>query len=424
MPYKYVSGFIPSKVTYGDKIMTNKLTLNWMRTGAVAALVGSALTAFAQSEKPIKIALIASKTGPAEQFGRETERGVRIALDQLTGGTMKVLGRKIELIVKDDQFKPDMSKALLTEALADDEADIAIGTSWSGGALAMAPVAAEYRKILMVDPAVADSLTGSAWNRYLFRANRNSFQDALASAAGLKEGDNVAFLAPDYVYGKDGVAAFKEAAKALNLKLNVAHEEFVPQSTTDFTAPMQRILGRFKGTQGKKYIVVVWGAGNPTRKISELIPSGEQVEFVAVGGPNHEHAKVWSGLPLVGGMSYFYTFPKNAMNDAFVAESLKRYNAPPDGFTASGFISVAAILSGIKKAGTTDTEKLIVAMEGMEFDTPKGKMSFRKEDHQAIQPMYFFRMKGAQGASQWDLLDLTREVPATQLPVPLQFKKR
>lgn len=389
------------------------------------ALLGLSAASFAQpSSKPIKIALIASKTGPAEQFGRETERGVRIALDQLTGGTMTVIGRKIELIVKDDQFKPDMSKALLTEAYSDDQADVAIGTSWSGGALAMAPVAAEYRKILMVDPAVADSLTGSAFNRYLFRANRNSFQDALASAALLKGGDSVAFLAPDYVYGKDGVAAFKGAVAALNLQVGVAHEEFVPQSTTDFTAPMQRILGRLKAATGKKYIVVVWGAGNPTRKISELVSAGENIEFVSVGGPNHEHAKMWAGMSLVGGTTYFHTFPRNSMNDAFVAESIKRYKSPPDSFTASGFSSVAAILAGIRKAGSTDTDKLIAAMEGMEFDTPKGKMTFRKEDHQALQPMYILRMKKGAGADAWDLVDLVREIPASELPVPLTVKSR
>lgn len=397
----------------------------WSRGLLVMALGGGCALSIAQtSQKPIKIALIASKTGPAEQFGRETERGVRIALDQLTGGTMTVLGRKIELIVKDDQFKPDMSKALLTEAFSDDQADVAIGTSWSGGALAMAPVAAEYRKILMVDPAVADSLTGSAFNRYIFRANRNSFQDALASAALLKTGDSVAFLAPDYVYGKDGVAAFKAAISALNLRVGVAHEEFVPQSTTDFTAPMQRILGRMKGASGKKYIVVVWGAGNPLRKISELVPAGENIEFISVGGPNHEYAKLWAGMALVGGTTYFHTFPKNPMNDAFVAESIKRYKSPPDSFTASGFSSVAAILAGIKKAGSTDSEKLIAAMEGMEFESPKGKMAFRKEDHQAMQPMYILRMKKGAGTDAWDLVDLVREIPAAELPVPLTVKSR
>ena len=387
-----------------------------------ASTAGLPTLAVAQAGKPIKIALIASKTGPSEQYARDTERGFRIALDQLTGGTMTVLGRKIELIVKDDQMKPDLSKTLLAEAY-DEGADIAVGTSWSGGALAMAPVAAEYKKILMVEPAIADSLTGSAWNRYIFRASRNSFQDALASAAGLKDGDSVAFLAPDYVYGKDGVAAFKEAVGALKRKVNITHEEYIPLSTTDFTASVQRLMDKLKAGSGKKYIVVIWGAPNPLRKLSELLPKGSDIEFVSIGGANHENIKPWAGLPVSGGMYYFYTFPKNPMNDAYVAESIKRHKTPPDLFSAGGFVTAAAILSGIKKAGSTDTDKLIVAMEDMEFDTPKGKMTFRKEDHQAMQAQYVFRMKKAAGASEWDVADLVREVPASEMPVPIKAKQ-
>lgn len=388
---------------------------------AVALAGGLPALAQAQAGKPVKIALIASKTGPSEQYARDTERGLRIALDQLTGGTMTVLGRKIELVVKDDQFKPDLSKTLLAEAY-DEGADIAIGTSWSGGALAMVPVAAEYKKILMVEPAIADSLTGSAWNRYVFRASRNSFQDALASAAGLKDGDSVAFLAPDYVYGKDGVAAFKEAVSVVKRKVNLVHEEYIPLATTDFTAAMQRLLDKLKGASGKKYLVVIWGAPNPLRKLSELMPKGQDIEFVSIGGANHENIKPLAGLPLSGGIYYFYTFPKNAMNDAFVAESMKRYKTPPDLFSAGGFVTGAAILAGIKKAGGTDTEKLIAAMEGMDFDTPKGKMTFRKEDHQSMQSQYVFRMKNAAGASEWDVVDLVREVPSAEMPVPVKAK--
>jgi branched-chain amino acid transport system substrate-binding protein len=387
---------------------------------AAAGLPGLAL---AQADKPIKIALIASKTGPSEQYARDTERGLRIALDQLTGGTMTVLGRKIELIVKDDQFKPDLSKTLLAEAY-DEGADIAIGTSWSGGALAMAPVAAEYKKVLMIEPAIADSLTGTAWNRYLFRASRNSFQDALASAAGLKEGDTVAYLAPDYVYGRDGIAAFKEAVAATGRKVNVANEEYIPLATTDFTAPMQHILDKFKGASGKKYIVVVWGAPKPTRKLAELLPKDSDIDFVNIGGANNEEFKPMVGLPVSGGMYYFFTFPKNPMNDAFVAESIKRYKAPPDVFSAGGFVTGAAILAGIKKAGSTDTDKLIVAMEGMDFDTPKGKMTFRKEDHQAMQSQYVYRVRKTPGpAGEWDSVALVREVPASEMPVPIKVKK-
>ena len=76
----------------------------------------------------------------------------------------------------------------------------------------------------------------------------------------------------------------------------------------------------------------------------------------------------------------------------------------------------------IQKAGGTDTEKLIGAMEGMEFDTPKGKMVFRKDDHQALQVMYHFKVK-ASGKDEYDLLDLVREIPIAELPVPVRNKR-
>ncbi len=390
-------------------------------TLVAAAGLWLAAPAHAQ-DKPIKIALIASKTGPSEAYARDTERGFRLGLEYLTGGTMTLLGRKIEVIVKDDQMKPELSKAMLTEALADDKADIAIGTSWSGGALSMAPVAEEYGKILMVEPAIADSLTGSAWNKYLFRASRNSFQDALASAAGLKDGDNIAFLAPDYVYGKDGVKAFKDAMTQTKSNAKVVHEEFIPLATSDFTAPMQRIFDAMKNVTGRKYLVVIWGAPNPIRKISELNPGRYGIEFLSIGGANLENTKPWKGLDVTGGTFYYYGFPKNPMNDWLVTEHQKRFQVPPDLFTAGGFVSAAAIVAGIKKAGSVDTPKLIAAMEGMDFDTPKGKMTFRKEDHQAMQAQYQFKMKKTP-ASEWDLLELVREIPASEMPVPINVKR-
>jgi branched-chain amino acid transport system substrate-binding protein len=387
---------------------------------AVAALAGPQM-AVAQDSKPIKIALIASKTGPSEAYARDTERGLRLGLEYLTQNTMTVIGRKIEVIVKDDQMKPELSKAMLTEALSDDKADIAIGTSWSGGALAMVPVAEEYKKILMLEPAIADTLTGANWNRYLFRASRNSFQDALASAAALKDGDSVAFLAPDYVYGRDGIAAFKDAMAAIKSKAKVVHEELVPLATNDFTASMQRIFDAMKSATGKKYLLVIWGAPNPIRKISELKPERYGIEFLSVGGGNLETMKPWKGLDVGGGTYYYYGFPKNPMNDWLVTEHQKRFKQPPDLFTAGGFVTAAAIIAGIKKANSADTEKLIAAMENMEFDTPKGKMKFRKEDHQAMQSQYQFKVKKA-SQGEWDLLDLVREVPAAEMPVPVKVK--
>jgi branched-chain amino acid transport system substrate-binding protein len=84
--------------------------------------------------------------------------------------------------------------------------------------------------------------------------------------------------------------------------------------------------------------------------------------------------------------------------------------------------AASAVVTAVRKAKSTDTEKLIAAMEGMDFDTPKGKMSFRKEDHQALQAMYHFRIKKDQ-KDEWDLLELVREIPASEMPLPIRNKR-
>jgi branched-chain amino acid transport system substrate-binding protein len=124
-----------------------------------------------------------------------------------------------------------------------------------------------------------------------------------------------------------------------------------------------------------------------------------------------------------GATYYYYEIPKNPVNDWLVAEHKKRFNgAPPDFFTAGGFASAMAVVAAVTKAKSTDTEKLITAMEGLEFDTPKGKMVFRKEDHQALQSMYHFKIK-ADPAVAWGIPELVRELKIEDMTVPVQNKR-
>src|SRR3546814_13925185 len=108
-----------------------------------------------------KIALITSKTGPLEAYAKQTETGFMMGLEYMTRGSMTWDGRKIQVILKDDQLKPDLGKSLLEQAYSDDDVDLAVGTTGSGVALAMLPVAEEYKKILIVEPAGAGE-TGRA----------------------------------------------------------------------------------------------------------------------------------------------------------------------------------------------------------------------------------------------------------------------
>ena len=394
-----------------------------LRKLALAAMLAGATAIAAPSwAQELKIALIAGKTGPLEAYAKQTETGFMMGLEYLTGGKMEINGRKVKVIVKDDQIKPDLAKAALAEAYGDDKVDIAVGTTSSGAALAMLPVAEEYKKVLVVEPAVADAITGEKWNRYIFRTGRNSSQDALAAAASLMDEASIAIMAQDYAFGRDGVKAYKEALAAVKSKAKVVHEEYVPQNTTDFTAPAQRVFDALKDKPGRKVLAMIFSGGHPMTKIADLKPERYGIEL-APGGNILPVMKGWKNYAgIEGAVYYYYAFPKNKMNDWLVAEHQKRFQGPPDFFTAGGFAAASAVHGALTKAGATDTEKLITAMEGLEFDTPKGKMQFRKEDHQALQPMYHFRMKKNQ-ASEWDLLELVREIPASAMPLPINNKR-
>jgi len=393
-------------------------------SGAVLAAAGLALAATAAQAADLKIALIYSKTGPLEAYAKQTETGLMMGFEYLTHGTMMLDGRKIVIMLKDDQGKPDVAKSLLEQAYADDKVDLAIGTTSSGATLAMLPVAEDAKKILIVEPAVADSITGSRWNRYIFRTARNSSQDALAAAVALGKGPvSIGMLAQDYAFGHDGVAAFKAALAEAHSEAKVVFEEYAPFATTDFTAPAQRLFDALKNRPGRKIIGIIWAGPSPLSKIEDLKPERYGIA-VSPGGNILPAMLAYRPYPgMEGTIYYYYGFPKNPMNDWLVAEHEKRFHMPPDFFTCGGMAAASAVVAALTKTGgSTDSEKLISTMEGMEFDTPKGKMIFRKEDHQALQSMDVFKVK-ANGKNMWDLLDLVREIPISEIPVPIRNKR-
>jgi branched-chain amino acid transport system substrate-binding protein len=386
-----------------------------------AFAAGAAPLVHAQG-KDLKVALIAGKTGPLEAYARETETGFMMGLEYLTNGTMTINGRKIKVIVKDDQSKPDLGRTLLAEAYGDDKVDIAVGTTSSGSAIAMLPIAKEYKKVLIVEPAVADAITQDKWNKYIFRTARSSMQDALAAASTLK-GGSVGFLAQDYAFGRDAIKAGKEALKATGSKAQVIHEEYAPATTTDFTASTQRLFNALKDKPQPRILAIVWAGPNPMNKIADMKPERHGIALVP-GGNILPVMKTWKSYAGTEGTIYYYhAFPKNKMNDWLVTEHQKRYKMPPDMFTAGGMAAASAVHTALSKApNAKNGDQMVAAMEGMAFETPKGTMTFRKEDHQAIQPMYHFRIKKDQ-KHEWDLLELVREIPASELPLPVRNKR-
>lgn len=392
-------------------------------TLAAALLAAGSVTVTATAAETLKIAHVYDKTGPLEAYAKQSSTGLMLGLDYLTGGTLEVAGKKLQVIEKDTQGKPDVGKAMLAEAFGDDDADIAVGPVSSGVALAMLPVAQEFGKVLVVEPAVADSITGANWNRFVFRTGRNSSQDAIANAVALgKPGVKIATLAQDYAFGRDGVAAFRDALKSTGAE--IVHEEYVPTDTKDFTASGQRVFDALKDQKGDRIVFVIWAGGNnPIGKLKAMAPERLDIKL-ASGGNILPAMAAYKEIPgMEGATYYYYEIPKNPMNDWLIAEHQKRFNSPPDFFTAGGFAAASAIVTALKASkGEADGETLIKTMEGMSFDTPKGTMQFRKEDHQALQEMYHFRIRAKDDVA-WGIPDLVRVLKVEDMAVPVLNKR-
>ena len=368
---------------------------------------------------PIKIGVLASKTGALEAYGKQTLRGFELGLDYATDGKGEVAGRKIEYIVEDTETKPEVAVQKATKLLEEDKVDFLVGSSSSADTLAVLPLAEEYQKIMVVEPAAADSITGSEFNKYIFHSARNSSQDAVAGAVAIaKKGVKIATLAPDYSFGRDGVAAFKEAAKKLGAE--IVKEEYADPAATDFTSNIQKIIDA-----KPDYLFVVWaGANSPWKQLSDMKVQEKGIK-ISTGAP--DIAALSTMEPLIGmeGFTvYYHDLPKNKVNDWLVAEHKKRFNGDvPDLFTPGGMSAAISIVEALKKTnGNTDAIKLISTMEGMSFETPKGKMTYRKEDHQALQTLYAIKLEKKDGVP-YPVPVLIRELSPEETAPPIRNKK-
>ncbi|MDQ0153813.1 branched-chain amino acid transport system substrate-binding protein [Robertmurraya andreesenii] len=369
-----------------------------------------------KATEPIKIGVLASQTGGLEAYGKQTLRGFELGLEYATEGTMEVAGRKIEFIVEDTETKPEVAVQKATKLLEEDGVDFLVGSSSSGDTLAVLPLAEEYEKIMIVEPAVADSITGSEYNDYIFRTARNSSQDAVAGAAAIaKEGVKIATFAPDYSFGWDGVAAFKEAAEKLGAE--IIHEEYADPAATDFTSNIQKIIDA-----KPDYLFVVWaGANSPWNQIADMKVQEKGIK-ISTGAP--DIAALATMEPLIGmeGFTvYYHELPDNEIHDWLLEEHKKRFNGEvPDLFTPGGMTAAIAIVEALKKTeGNADADTLIETMEGMSFETPKGKMTFRPEDHQALQTLYAIKLEKKEGVP-YPVPVLIRELSPEETAPPIR----
>jgi branched-chain amino acid transport system substrate-binding protein len=372
------------------------------------------------SAEPIRIAVIEDRAGSSAAQAAHGEQGFKLGLEYATKGTMSVGGRPIELIIYDDRGEPETAAKILGEAYRDDKADLALSVDSSATALALLPVAATNRKILIVAHATADAITASNWNRYIFRTGHNAGQDALASVAAIGRPElNLWALAQDTPDGHDEVVALKAALQRLPSGVFFVSSSFVSSDGVDIGSTVSELLDDFHDLHGAKTLLTIWaGGGTPIDAIAAVDSGRFGIRLAVAGEIPPDTQPSGSRFAMEGVTSYFYSLPRNAANDWLVAMWRERFHERPDSFAAGGMAAAMAVANALAAAGSTDTEEMISAMEGMSFDTPKGRMTFRKEDHQALQTMYHFRLEPPRG-----LPELVHEISVGEMPLPIQNER-
>lgn len=339
-------------------------------------------------EKPIKLGVLFIMSGPMGGYGKHGMQAVQLAVDEINarGG---ILGRKVEALFADTKLQAPLATEITKKFILEDKVDFIIGPTSSGVAVAVSKVVAEYKKILVLTQAAADSLTGDQFSRYQFATLSNAMMHSRAGAIYLasKPYKRWMCIGPNYNYGWDSWAQFKSKLKELRPDVEFLGELWPKLMEKDFTPFIQKII------EAKPDAVwsPLWGMdavnfikqGIPLslfNKIKFAFPDGAALETLIPLGK-----EMPNGIYVAA--RYFFLTPDTEKNRQFVKNYMERFKDYPDYMAQETYAGVYFIKAAIERARTLESEKLIEAIEKepLAWETPEGWKIMRKEDHAVVE---------------------------------------
>jgi branched-chain amino acid transport system substrate-binding protein len=346
---------------------------------------------------PIKIGIVYSRTGLLSAYGAQYRQGLTLGMQYVTKGTNRINGRPVQITYVDDAGDPAKAVTAARDLIGQGYKIIAGSTS-SGAAVQVAPLAAQNRVLFISGPAASDAVT--ALNRYTFRAGRQSTQDVLAAKGilGRSTGRRVVVFAQDSVFGQGNVAAVRAILGGAGHQVSSV---LVPLSASDFTPFAQRA-----NQMNPDLLFVAW-AGTTAPAMWRALEQQGTIRGTTVATGLAERATWGSYVPGLNFLSHYVAeAPKNKVN-TWLKVQMKRKNQVPDIFTPDGFVTGQMIQRAVSRGGD-DVDRMISALEGFQFLAPKGVQRIRQTDHAMLQPMFQVRTRQVNG--KW------RAVPVKTFP--------
>jgi branched-chain amino acid transport system substrate-binding protein len=371
-------------------------------------------------QKPIRIGEINSyKAQPA--FLDPYKKAMDLAVEEVnaSGG---INGRKLELVIRDDGGNPGDAVRVAEELVSREKVDLLAGGFLSHIGLALTDFAKQKKTFFLATEPLTDKIVWQNGNKYTFRLRTSTYMQAamlVPEAAKMKK-KRWAFVYPNYEYGQSAVATFKEQLKKAQPDVEFVGEQAPPlgriepgavvQALADakpdaifnvlFGADLARFVreGNTRGLfKGREVVSLLTGEPEYIDPLKDETPEG----WLVTGYP-------WYGIDTPEHKSFFIAYHR-------------KYNDYPRLGSVVGYATIKALAAGLKKANSTDTEKLIAAFRGLTFETPFGKATFRAQDHQSTMGAYVGKttVRGGKG----EMKDYKYYDGASYFPSDAEVKK-
>lgn len=345
----------------------------------------------------VTVGVVTSETGPLAGYGKQYLDAFKAGLDYATDGTGEIDGTAINVEYVDDAGDPDKAVTAVKELIGEG-VNIIAGSASSGVAGAVAEQAAQNKVLFVSGPAAADALTGV--NEYTFRSGRQSAQDVATAGTFLDdlEGKTITVFAQNTAFGQGNEAAVNAILGAKGATVNSV---LVAEDVTEFTPFAQQVLAA-----NPDLVFVAWAGATSgamwqamsQQGVLDAIPVvtglGDAVTFGAYGEASEK----------INFLNHYFPGANDYEVNTAMIEAIEAAGGTPDLFSPDGFNAAIMIVHAIQE-GQGDVDAMIAALEGFEFDGPKGKTTVRASDHALIQEMYQAKLVAEGGTFVPELVD-------------------
>ncbi len=340
-------------------------------------------------ERPIKVGIIDSYSGPPAVYGKDALNGFKLALEKINAEG--VLGSTIEYTTRDSKFKVDLGLSQAKELVLKEQVDVLVGTINSALSLAISDYIKGEKVPFIVWISKSERITGELGHRYVFSTGENTAMAGRAGATALarKPFTKYWIAGDDYEYGHAIADAVQRNLKELKPDIEIVGESWWKVGEPDLVPYVTAIMS------GEPDAVIFCTGGASMTNALKTVKTTGMAEEMAVWIHTATDYTVLKALGaeapegVMGTMDYHFYYPDTEANQVFVQAYRDAYDGSPPGFPAFHAYNTANFIAeAFRKAGGLDREKFVDALEGMKIDSPVGEIEMRACDHQAVLPIF------------------------------------